>query len=120
MKLYICETTLGTTIHSTRAKAVAALKKFNDQYGVTKAEARHSSGCILKQSIKDSIKVVTIREGTSGFYDDGVKSRGYVTLSIQKDTSESFRLSKVFAKRQRRVIAMVSRVEAMSHGGRQT
>ena len=85
MKLYICETDIFTTIHSTRAKAVTALKEFNARYGVTKAEARRKgTGYVLNRLIKDSIFVVTISEGTFGSYDDGVKSRGYVTLCVPK------------------------------------
>jgi len=87
MKLYICETDIFTTVHNTRAKAVATLHEWNNSPGVyTKAEARHiSGGHYIKRTIKDSIRVVNIKDGGRLFYDDGVKSHGFITLSLSKE-----------------------------------
>ena len=75
MKLYICKTNIFTTVHSTRAKAVATLKKWNDGEVWDTPE----------RTIKDSIRVVNIKDGGRLFYDDDVKSRGFITLVISKE-----------------------------------
>ena len=86
MKLYICETDIFTTVHNTRAKAVATLKKWNNGPGVyTKAQHRRGASGYTKRTIKDSIKTVNIKDGGSLFYDDGVKSNGFITLSLSKE-----------------------------------
>jgi len=86
MKLYICETDIFTTVHNTRAKAVATLHEWNNSPGVyTKAEQRRGASGYTKRTIKDSIRVVNIKDGGRLFYDDGVKSHGFITLSLSKE-----------------------------------
>tara|TARA_R110000744_G_scaffold20740_1_gene54282 strand:+ start:324 stop:611 length:288 start_codon:yes stop_codon:yes gene_type:complete len=86
MNIFICETDLFTTAHSTRAKAISTLKKWNSGPGVyTKAEHRRGANGYITRTIKDSISVVSIKDGGRLFYDDGVKSRGFVTLSLRKE-----------------------------------
>lgn len=91
MKLYICETDIFTTVHSTRAKAVATLKKWNKSPGVyTKAEHRRGASGYITRTIKNSIKVVNIKDGGRLFYDDGEDQLydslyGFITLSLSKE-----------------------------------
>ena len=94
MKLYICETDIYTTVHNTRAKAVATLKKWNNGPGVyTKAEHRRGASGYITRTIKDSIKVVNIKDGERIQFDDGVNwehgrqrgSDGFSSLHISKE-----------------------------------
>ena len=98
MKLYICETDIYTTVHNTRAKAVATLKKWNSlPYVNTKADQRIRSSRGVSgyttRTIKDSIKAITIIDGERIVFDDGVNwrygrqhgSNGFSSLHISKE-----------------------------------
>lgn len=71
MKIYICETPISTTVHSTKAKAVAALKEFNKSpLVVTESHQRkYGGGSFIKKTIKDSITLITLNEGDAVHFD---------------------------------------------------
>ena len=64
MKIYLCNDGFGKafTAHSTKTKALAALKKYNGR-AVKKSEAHHYCNPLIRRTIKDAIKTVTIPEG---------------------------------------------------------
>tara|TARA_R110002020_G_scaffold448514_1_gene661347 strand:+ start:338 stop:628 length:291 start_codon:yes stop_codon:yes gene_type:complete len=78
MKIYICDTPISATVHSTKAKAVAALREFNKSpLVVTESHQRkYGGGSFIKKTIKDSITLITLNEGDEVYFEKRRNSVG--------------------------------------------